>query len=484
MSQPHHGKNARNSAYSRTGILSLFDLFYFLPNNKKRGDKLSYVRMRKTAVVRNTPLGMYMGLPHKTRLEAFSTLFEIDESTKMLFSLCDGTHTKEDIITILAKENDEPREEIEKGFNDFLEYMIHENILELRKTPSYIEPIYSRTRPYSVSIGLTFGCNLHCDFCSVKGGVPLDDELTLDDIIPLVEQIKKLKPSPLVLSGGEPLLKKELVLYILNEVSSVDDIYVNLFTNGTLITPDCAQQLYDAGLRCARVSVDGHTDSVHDAMRGKGTFEKAIQGINNLKELGITIEIMSLISKKNYTYLKEIKEFVSHLGDSCIIGPINPMGKAVDSPLLLTQKERINTVLANFNEEKIQTTIAPRTGCVAGLPLYIDPNGNIYPCFYMMLPEFNIGNVRKHNLCEIYNTDLINQLMELTVADIDECKDCDIRYFCGGSCRAAAYRYGGSLFVPDVLDCQYHKVLAKKILENGEEITRSALQKLLASTKN
>jgi sulfatase maturation enzyme AslB (radical SAM superfamily) len=68
------------------------------------------------------------------------------------------------------------------------------------------------------------------------------------------------------------------------------------------------------------------------------------------------------------------------------------------------------------------------------------------------------------------------------VADIEDCKDCHIRYFCGGSCRAAAYRCGGSLFVPDVLDCEYYKILADRILENGDEITKKALQELLEST--
>lgn len=479
----HHGRNARNSAYKKE-LFCLFALFYFLPEKRNGDDILSYLRIAKTAVVRRTPLGIYIGLPHNTRLEAFSTLLEIDESTEMLFMLCDGTHTQKDICEILAEHSGEPVTEIEKGLDEVVEYMVGEGILEVRETPSYIEPIYQGTRPYSLTIGLTFNCNLHCSFCSVEGGVPFKHELTLDDIVPVVEQVKKLKPSPFGLSGGEPLLKKELALYILEEVCPVDDMYVNLFTNGTLITKDYAHQLYDAGLRCARVSVDGHTAQVHDAMRGKGTFEKTIQGIQFLKELGIHIETMSLITKTNYPYVKEIKEFVTHLGDTCLIGPINPMGRGINSPLLLTPEERINTILTNFDLEKIQTTVAPRSGCLAGLPLYIDPKGDIYPCFYMMLPEFKIGNVKEHDLCEIYKTDLMKKLMGITIADIEECKDCDIRYFCGGSCRAAAYRCGGSLFVPDALDCEYYKDLADKIMENGEEITKRALQELLESTKN
>ena len=446
---------------------------------------MSYLKITKTVLMRRIPLGTYLCYPYGCKLETFSPIMEINESVESLLKLCDGTRTRDDVLQQLAKESGEPLEEIADAFDELVEYLIGEGILEWSEEPSFIEPIYSRTRPFSISIDITSACNLRCPFCSVSAGAPREDDLTFDDIAQFVEQVKKFKPTPLAIGGGEPLIKKEMVLYMLEELSSVKEVVVSIFTNGTLITKDYAQQLYNAGLKYARISVDGHTEKVHDASRGKGSFKKTIQGIKHLRELGVHVDTVSVISRINYPYLRKIREFVDQISDTHSITYVYPYGRAAGTDLCLTAEEIFNVKRVNAGLEgleKIEANIAPQDRCTVGETLYITANGDIFPCVMLRFPEFKVGNLRENDLYEIYKNNSMEDLLRWTVKDIEQCRDCDIRYYCGSGCRAYAYKYGGSFYIPDPLNCRPNKILTQRILDNGEENTRRLLHELVTST--
>jgi radical SAM protein with 4Fe4S-binding SPASM domain len=397
--------------------------------------------------------------------------------------LCDGTRTREEIIHEFSELSGEPVKEIENDFDAFVNYLVEKGALQWVEEQSYIEPIYQGTRPLSLTIALTFDCNLSCSFCSVKGGSPLNNELTTDDIIPLIEQVKKHKPTPFRLSGGEPLLRKEIVLSILEEVCPIKEMSVSVLTNGTLVTEDYAQQLYDAGLRLARVGVDGHTSAVHDALRGRGSFEKAVRGIKHLQDVGIHVNAAALICHTNYPYLEDIRLFLKEIGDSYVINPLYPIGRAKGSDLLLEPEEGLQVRLDRIESGRIQTIFTPRDTCIIGMPLYVQPDGDVFPCFYLQIPEFRLGNIRDDSLEDIYKTDLMQQLLDITIKDIKGCTECDLRYFCGGGCRGSAYREAGSLYVPDPLDCDVYKTMALKIFDHGGKDTKRTLEHMVEATR-
>ena len=443
---------------------------------------MSYLRVAKTVLIRKMPLGIYLHVPYSFQLESYSPIMEIDETTEELLALCNGNYTREEIIQDLSEKSGEPFEEIAEGFDEFVEYLVGEGVLEWRETPSQVEPLYKRNRPSAISIDVTSACNLKCPFCQAEAGKPREDELTLDDIVPLVEQVKKMKPTPFAISGGEPLLRKEMVLYMVEELSPVRETVVTIFTNGTLVTKDYVQQLYDAGLRVARVSVDGHTEALHDQIRGKGMFKKTIQGIEYFKEMGIHVNIVSVISRINYQYLKEIKEFISAIGDSFNISNVVPAGRGAGSDLLLTPEEIFNVKMVLTDKEKIETGVSPRERCNVGETIYIRSNGDIFPCLYMNFPEFKVGNIKENDLTEIYETDIMQDMLQVTVKDIEGCRDCEFRYYCGGACRGLAHSVGGSFYGPDPVNCEPNLMVARKALAHGEETTKQLLQEILEST--
>ena len=443
---------------------------------------MAYLRVTKTPLMRRTPLGTYACFPHDFRLESFGPIMGIDEDSETLLMLCDGTRTREEILEALSKESGEPIEAFEEDFDAFVEYMVEKGALEWSDTSSYVEPIYQRNRPYSITMEVTSACNLSCVMCSTDSGTPGKDDITLEDVIPLVEQVKKVKPTPFAISGGEPLIKKDIVLYLVEELSPIREIAVSIFTNGTLITKDYAQQLHDAGLRIARVSLDGHTAAVHDAIRGKGAFKKTIQGIENLKELGIHVNTVSVISKLNYPYYNEIIDYVHNIADSTDFVGVYPWGRSTDD-LNLTTEESFTFRVGSLRSEKIAAPVSPRNRCNVGETIYIKANGDIFPCFLLRFPEFKVGNIKDTELVDIYKTDMIQELLKVTVDNIKGCKDCYIRYYCGGACRAQAYRCSQSVYTPDTFDCERVRLTVKKIQENGEENTQKLLQELIDDTK-
>lgn len=66
------------------------------------------------------------------------------------------------------------------------------------------------------------------------------------------------------------------------------DLYVALASNGTLVTPEVAKKLHDAGVDYVEVSIDGMDAASHDAMRGiSGAFDRSVEGIKNCVAEGI-----------------------------------------------------------------------------------------------------------------------------------------------------------------------------------------------------
>lgn len=443
---------------------------------------MPYLRVKRTPMIRRTTLGTYLCFSFSFMLETYSPIIEIDESTEELLKFCDGTHTREEILQELSEMSGEPIEEFESDFDEFVAYMIGEGALEWREEPSYVEPLYKRNRPFSVTIDMTSACNLRCPFCSQDSGIAHPDELTLDDLVPFVEQVQKLKPTPIALSGGEPLLEKEKVLYILEELSPIREITMSVFTNGTLLTKDYAQQLYDAGLRYARTSVDGHTEQLHDSIRGRGMFQKTMKGIENLKELGIYVNVIAVISRLNYEYYKEISEFIKKISDSSGMLSVFPVGRAQDSDMLLTSEETFNVKAASLEGKPLETSVVPRARCNVGETLYINQCGDIFPCLRVR-GEWVLGNLRENDLCEIYETEKAQTLLNLTINDVKQCKDCFIRYYCGGACRGFANIVNGSIYVPDTYNCESNMILSRRILEHGEEHTRNLMRDLVRQTK-
>ncbi len=141
--------------------------------------------------------------------------------------------------------------------------------------------------PRIISWNTTLSCNLKCDHCYINANHTEDKkELNTIEGKMLIDQIAELGRSILVLSGGEPLLRKDI--FELASYGVKKNLIMTMGTNGTLIDNAIAKKLFDTGIRKVAISIDSSTPKVHDKFRGvKGAWNKAIEGVNSCNRNGV-----------------------------------------------------------------------------------------------------------------------------------------------------------------------------------------------------
>ena len=140
---------------------------------------------------------------------------------------------------------------------------------------------YGRSIRY-LRLSVTDRCNMRCRYCMPEEGVPLkkhDDMLTEDEMILAVRIAARLGVTKLRLTGGEPLVKKN-ILSICERAAAVDGIReVCMTTNGTLLRK-MAEPLKRAGLRRVNISLDTLDADKYARMTRGGDLRQALDGLD------------------------------------------------------------------------------------------------------------------------------------------------------------------------------------------------------------
>jgi radical SAM protein with 4Fe4S-binding SPASM domain len=144
----------------------------------------------------------------------------------------------------------------------------------------------------------TARCNLRCLHCySASDDTRCDGELTTDQARQMIDDLADFGAPVLLLSGGEPLLREDLIELIAHARSA--GLRPVLSTNGTLIDPATAERLSEAGLVYAGISLDGLAE-VNDAFRGQaGAFEQTLEGVRNCRAAGLKTGLRLTMTREN-----------------------------------------------------------------------------------------------------------------------------------------------------------------------------------------
>ena len=166
--------------------------------------------------------------------------------------------------------------------------------------------------PYAVSFWLTNRCNLQCSMCFVnKPGVEDRKELGIDELKRVLDDLHHWHPR-IGITGGEPLLRKDLVDFITHAKKL--DLKVGLNSNAVLIDEDYASALVASGLDNLTVSVDG-PPAIHDTIRGKsGLFDRAVQGIKYIHEARLKAGKIRPLLRITCTITHENQDSFAELG--------------------------------------------------------------------------------------------------------------------------------------------------------------------------
>ena len=152
---------------------------------------------------------------------------------------------------------------------------------------------------------VTRACNLKCIHCYARAVERTDDkELSHDQGIALIDDLADFGVPVLLFSGGEPLMRPDLV--DLASYAVKKGMRAVISTNGTLITRKKAEELKHIGLSYVGVSLDG-MEAVNDRFRKKkGAFREALAGIKNCQEVGLKVGLRFTINTMNIDEIPHI----------------------------------------------------------------------------------------------------------------------------------------------------------------------------------
>ncbi|MEW9502473.1 GTP 3',8-cyclase MoaA [Jeotgalibacillus marinus] len=169
-----------------------------------------------------------------------------------------------------------------------------------------MEPIKDHlSRPLrDIRISVTDQCNFRCSYCmpaEIFGPdfafLPKEEYLTFDEIYELVLAMGDLGVEKVRLTGGEPLLRKNLheLIAKLNKIESIKDIAL---TTNAMLLPKYAMKLKEAGLKRVNVSMDAIEEEVFKKMNGRSVSTKPVlKGIAAAREAGLEVKINMVVQK-------------------------------------------------------------------------------------------------------------------------------------------------------------------------------------------
>lgn len=346
-----------------------------------------------------------------------------------------------------------------------------------------------------VFVEVTASCNLRCAHCR-RTTVSPTDQLSFGELTKLAHELAELGKPVVVLSGGEPLLRKD-IFEIAKTISSLG-LTVCMATNATLIDEATAAMIKASGIKRCAVSLDGATAHVHDAIRGiAGAFEMAIAGVRNLISQGVEVQINMTLTRSNAKHLRATYELARGIGavafHAFLLVPTG-CGAQIASDELMTAvecEEVLNELceLMATGELQVRATCAPHfyriavqrgllksqseihhgghndaahealghlhrftRGCLAGSGVcFISHNGYVMPCGYLPLYA---GNIRTQPIREIWhNSELFRRLRDGSLLS-GKCGACEFKLICYG-CRARAYFATGDFMGEEPL-CAYN----------------------------
>lgn len=327
-----------------------------------------------------------------------------------------------------------------------------------------------RERIESISVNVTNRCNLKCAFCYNAGRDIPKDELNAEQMIAAFESVRRftVKGAMLALFGGEPLLEKEKTLALASWAKR-RRMNVIVSSNGLLVDADFARRAAEIGFDC-QVSIDGATAASHDAIRGAGTFERALAGVRQFVDAGAHTMISMVFHDGNIDEIPDYLRMASRLGvDEARFIPLKKLGGGGDFETpdlaaairliaaLLDEEPELGRLLGRDFVSILAGTCrdcSRRQTCGTGSQTFLlDADGSVYPCINLACPEMCAGSVLMEPLRSIWVKSDVFQRVRKDVRlenRIGACTECFARYWCMGGCRGEAYANTGRLDVPSV----------------------------------
>jgi mycofactocin biosynthetic radical S-adenosylmethionine protein MftC len=266
-------------------------------------------------------------------------------------------------------------------------------------------------------------------------------------------------------------------------------------SNGLLLTSAIIQKLASYPDLKISISLDGPVAEIHENIRGQGTYKRTIEAISGLTNSGVFVGVNMFVHEGNINLIEDTIRLADTVGVrafNCInllyVGRANSRQSQrklvrVAESILYQKLFLILKDNTNYQEMMQNSTFANQIMGIAGgvkshycgigtnRALYVMADGNIYPCPHTAVKRFCLGNARNENLKDIWEKSQI--LKDLRLLDVDKinakCASCDVRYFCGGSCRGENYQVTKEIQSPHFNCAEIRKTILEMMWMLTEE---------------
>ena len=338
--------------------------------------------------------------------------------------------------------------------------------------------------PSAVYFNPTGRCNLDCRYCYIprtmrKSGPTMSPDRLLDALARLKKHFDHTTPRgtkpQIVFHGAEPLLAREAVFAGIDAFAG--QFRFGVQTNATLLDDSAIQFLADRNVSIG-ISLDGPSASVADRTRidwaGRGVFSRVVDAMDRLAASGYPAwSVIATMTSRNMASLSGLVDFLhGRKVPTCLLNIVRctlpPSRKvkpddasaakhflaALERTWQLYRKTGRKMVVGNFanillsilapTARRLMCDISP---CGGGRCFFaLAPNGDLFPCSeFIGLQKFCGGNLFRDDLADVLVSEPFRMVTGRKVEDIEPCRRCAIRHFCGSPCPAEAFEMNGAM---------------------------------------
>lgn len=280
---------------------------------------------------------------------------------------------------------------------------------------------------------VTFDCPLRCPHCYAEGGERKTVPMPPERFAEIVREAAGRMFRETVITGGEPLTWPGFDA-LCRELRGLDRKGMKLALRSSFgfeIPPErlkTAAELFDE----IAVSVDGGREE-HDARRGAGRYDLTVKNLERAAAAGANLSLAATMGLEACGGAPgdSVRALAKRLNIEKIrFRPVLPLGRAAEAggePWQLCGEET-----------ELNRPFRPRASCGLGRNLYVEPDGTAYPCYAWCAPDKKLGDLSRETLGELLDRGELYGYQSRGVDTNEKCRICEVRYLCGGMCRAWA----------------------------------------------
>ena len=308
--------------------------------------------------------------------------------------------------------------------------------------------------PILASLIVTYRCTYGCAMCVIpdRGHRGKDDqaqEFDTGKMVAIINELSDLGVLGIGFTGGEPMLREDISDLLRHAVGT--GMLTHLNTNGSMVTPETAENLVTTGVHSINISIDGTSSTTHDRIRGvEGAWDNAVGAVEELVQARPDnsrprIKVVMVVMEENMAEVPDMVDLATDAGADCLeYVPVQPFrtntgcGDRSGSTELTKSAEKVLNEAMGRAEGRIKIENSPRmmalfgpafrgeqspVRCYAGYnSIAVDCHGKIYPCHPWASWSRPVHDLDKSSLEEFWHS----RKYQETRREIAKCRDCTL----------------------------------------------------------